>query len=262
VSEPGDRPRYPFGDSATASARLACVARVFAPSTAAFLARAVERPPHRVLDLGCGPGHTTRLLASLFAGAAVHGLDRSDAFLEEARRADAAGVAFVRADVTTPPLSGAPADLVFARFVLSHLQDRDAVLRVWFDALAPGGLLAVEEVDRIDTADPVFAEYLGVTSGLMADRGGALYVGPELAATARGLGGRVVVDAATAVAPATGEIAGIFALNLRSWREDPWVVTHHGARLDVLAEGLRSREALSGTGAIRWTLRQVAVARR
>jgi SAM-dependent methyltransferase len=253
--------RYAFGDSPTASTRLARVARVFAPATAAFLARAVERAPRRVLDLGCGPGHTTRLLASVFAGAAVHGLDRSDAFLDEARRAHAPGIAFVRADVARPPLPGAPADLVFARFVLSHLPDRDAVLRGWFDALAPGGVLAVEEVDRIDTADPVFAEYLGITSGLMADRGGALYLGPELVTTARGLGGRMVVDAATAVAPATGEIAGIFGLNLRSWRDDPWVVAHHGARLDVLAEGLRSREALSGTGVIRWTLRQVAVAR-
>jgi ubiquinone/menaquinone biosynthesis C-methylase UbiE len=103
-------------------------------------------------------------------------------------------VRFVHADVATPPLPEAPSDLVFARFVLSHLPARGVVLRGWLDALAPGGVLAVEEVDRIDTDDPVFAEYLGITSGLMADRGGELYVGSELASTARTLGGRVAVD--------------------------------------------------------------------
>ena len=251
--------RYAFGESAPASARLACVARVFAPTTAAFVRRVADAP-RRVLDLGCGPGHTTLLLAGAFPDAAVVGVDRSEAFLDEARRQAPTGVRYAHADVATPPLPDAPADLVFARFVLSHLPARDAVLRGWLDALAPGGVVVIEEVDRIDTDDPVFAEYLGITSGLMADRGGELYVGPELAAVARTLG-RVVVDAPATVAPATAEIAGIFALNLQSWRDDPWVVAHHRGRLDPIAAGLHEREAARGDGRIRWTLRQVAVAR-
>jgi SAM-dependent methyltransferase len=255
-----ERARYAFGDSAPAAARLARVARIFAPTTAAFVRR-VGDAPRRVLDLGCGPGHTTLLLAGAFPDAAVVGLDRSEAFLDEARRQAPTGVRFVHADVTTPPLPETPAELVFARFVLSHLPARAAVLRGWFDALAPGGALAVEEVDRIDTDDPVFAEYLGITSGLMADRGGELYVGSDLAATARMLGGRVAVDVPATVAPATAEIAGIFALNLQSWRDDPWVVARHGGRLDALAVSLREREGAAGDGRIRWTLRQVAIVR-
>ena len=255
-----ERARYAFGDSAPASARLARVARVFAPTTTAFVRRVVDAPG-RVLDLGCGPGHTTLLLAGAFPDATVVGLDRSEAFLDEARRHAPIGVRFMHADVTMPPLPDAPADFVFARFVLSHLPARGAVLRGWLDALAPGGLLAVEEVDRIDTDDRVFAEYLGITSGLMADRGGELYAGPELAAAARTAGGRAVMELPATVAPATAEIAGIFALNLQSWRDDPWVVAHHGGRLDALAEGLRERESTAGDGRIRWTLRQVAIAR-
>jgi SAM-dependent methyltransferase len=197
----------------------------------------------------------------VFLAASVTGLDRSDAFLDEARRDAPSDMRFVRADFATTPLPGGPADLVFARFVLSHLPARLAVLRGWLDAVAPGGVLAIEEVDRIDTDDPVFAEYLGITSGLMADRGGELYVGPELAATARALGEFVVVDASATVAPATAEIAGIFALNLASWRDDPWVVEHHGPRLDALAADLREREAAADDGRIRWMLRQVAIAR-
>ena len=259
MSEP-EKARYTFGDSAPASARLARVARVFAPTTSTFLARAA-RDPARIIDLGCGPGHTTRLLAETFPAASVTGLDRSDAFLEEAGRDAPSRVRFVRADVATTPLPGGPADLVFARFVLSHLPLRPAVLRGWCDTVAPGGVLAIEEVDRIDTDDPVFAEYLGITSGLMADRGGELYVGPELSATVRALGEFVVVHTSATVAPATAEIAGIFALNLESWRDDPWVASHHGARLDALAGALRERQTAAGDGRIHWTLRQVAIAR-
>jgi SAM-dependent methyltransferase len=258
VSE-AERPAYTFRDSPSASERLGLVARTFEPSTRALLAR-VPGPRGRVLDLGCGPGHTTLLLAGAFPDAAVVGVDRSEPFLDEARRQAPTGVRYAHADVATPPLPDAPADLVFARFVLSHLPARDAVLRGWLDALAPGGVVVIEEVDRIDTDDPVFAEYLGITSGLMADRGGELYVGPELAAVARTLG-RVVVDAPATVAPATAEIAGIFALNLQSWRDDPWVVAHHRGRLDAVATGLHDREAAKGDGRIRWTLRQVAIAR-
>jgi trans-aconitate 2-methyltransferase len=257
-----ERARYTFGDSATASERLARVARVFAPSTEALLARLTDRAPARVLDLGCGPGHTTRLLAQSFAGAAVCGLEQSDAFLAEARRTAAPGTSFEHADVTAMPLPGTPAELVYARFVLSHLREREPVLRGWFDALAARGVLVVEEVDRIETIDATFRDYLAITSGLMADRGGELYVGPELSKVAHRLGGSVLVDTAVSVTPATTDVATMFALNLQSWRDDPWVATHHAPRtLDDLADALHAHRSTAGSGLIRWSLRQVVVAR-
>ena len=263
MSGDGERARYTFGDSATASERLACVARVFAPSTEALLARLTGRAPRRVLDLGCGPGHTTRLLARIFPGAVVCGLEQSEAFLAEARRTAAPGVSFEHADVTAMPLPGAPSDLLHARFVLSHLRDRETVLRGWFDALTPGGALVVEEVDRIETTDDTFRAYLAITSGLIADRGGELYVGPELSTAAHRLGGSVLVDTSMFVAPATGDIATIFALNLRSWRDDPWVASHHSRlALDEIANALHTHRLTAGSGLIRWTLRQLIVARK
>jgi hypothetical protein len=71
----------------------------------------------------------------------------------------------------------------------------------------------------------------------------------------------VVVELPATDAPPTAEIAGIVALNLQSWRDDPWVVARHGGRLDALAAGLHEREAAAGDSRIRWTLRQVAIAR-
>lgn len=42
--------------------------------------------PARILDLGCGPGNSTAILAARFPGAALLGIDASREMLERARR--------------------------------------------------------------------------------------------------------------------------------------------------------------------------------
>src|SRR5690349_3152130 len=90
-----DRTSYTYGDSALAGDRLALLASIFEPTTAAFL-RAAAMPPDRwpatdpvthrrlgpgpdvALDLGCGPGFTSRLIGEVVAPARVVGFDFSD----------------------------------------------------------------------------------------------------------------------------------------------------------------------------------------
>ena len=69
---------YAFGDSERAARRLALVAQVFERSSEAFLADAKRRRALAV-DLGCGPGHTTELLARATDSARCVGLDASPA---------------------------------------------------------------------------------------------------------------------------------------------------------------------------------------
>ncbi|KGN42232.1 class I SAM-dependent methyltransferase [Knoellia aerolata] len=57
-----------------------------------------DRPPGRALDLGCGRGQYTSLLAG--RGWAVVGVDNVPAAIEEARRRDTSGATHVVADVT------------------------------------------------------------------------------------------------------------------------------------------------------------------
>jgi hypothetical protein len=67
---------YAFGDSTPAARRLALLAEVFEPTSRAFLDHVGTRlagPPGLAVDLGCGPGHTTRLLSSVL-GRGVLGL--------------------------------------------------------------------------------------------------------------------------------------------------------------------------------------------
>ncbi|MFN0089695.1 MAG: hypothetical protein ACKVWR_05410, partial [Acidimicrobiales bacterium] len=85
----GGEDRYAFGRDDPAARRLALLARVFDPTTEALVDAAARHAPEGpALDLGCGPGHTTRLLCDALARLGrrtpVLGLDAAEAFLAEA----------------------------------------------------------------------------------------------------------------------------------------------------------------------------------
>src|SRR5262252_1634950 len=81
----GSQPHYTFGDNDLAAERLRLLAEAFAPSSRAFLARLAREPAAVAVDLGCGPGYTTALLASLTGAQRTVGLDASARFIERAR---------------------------------------------------------------------------------------------------------------------------------------------------------------------------------
>lgn len=248
---------YAFGDTPAASARLAVLAGVFAPTSTALL-RSLGAAPPRVLDLGCGPGRSTAMLASCFRGATVVGVDRSAAFVAEAASI-VPEASFHVADVTADDLPGSPADLVYARFVLAHLPSQAEVLARWTGLLAPGGRLVVEETEDIATRDEVFRTYLDLTTAVVAARGGRLHAGPDLAAAAAS-GLDVMGDEVVALEASVGEAATMFALNLRTLREDPVALARlTPAELDELSAALEARRGDPDRATIGWRVRQLVV---
>ena len=104
--------------------------------------------PGLVVDLGCGSGEITRLLAARWAGAAVQGVDNSPDMLDRARAGDAAvggeaGIEWIEDDIATwtPPR---PPGLVYANASLQWVEGHEALFPRLFRALAPGGALAVQ----------------------------------------------------------------------------------------------------------------------
>src|SRR5437588_6981532 len=78
--------QYTFGDTDLAGRRLALVAEVFEPPSRALLESSRLAGLDIIVDLGCGPGFTARLVAEVCRPRRVIGLDRSDRFVETARR--------------------------------------------------------------------------------------------------------------------------------------------------------------------------------
>lgn len=108
----------------------------------------------RVLDLGCGPGVATVLLAQRFASARVVAVDGSTAMLTRAEALAAHQAVGDRVDTRLIDLDGdleplGTADLVWAAMALHHAADELATLRSVRSLLAAQGLLCV-----LERADP------------------------------------------------------------------------------------------------------------
>jgi SAM-dependent methyltransferase len=256
------RPRYAFGDTTAASERLGVLAAVFGPTSRALLAELSPRSPGLVLDLGCGPGHTTAMLAEAFPTARVVGVDTSPAFVAEATATAARRCGFAVGDVTRTPLPFAPADLLYGRFLLVHLPSPRATVATWTGELRPGGAVVVEEPEHIDTEDPDFRRYLELAAAVVADRGGDLYVGRSLVDLDPPPESVMGVHRAVPLEVTAGEAARIFALNLGTWGDDPALA---GVALPgeaaALLRRLGERAEDTTTGVIRWHMRQVVITR-
>jgi trans-aconitate 2-methyltransferase len=253
----GAAPDYAFRDSQVAATRLDVVAELFEDTSRSFLGRFAGRPAGIALDLGCGPGHTTKLLAEVLRPERTIGLDVSPRFLAVAR-AEHPGLEFVEHDVTAVPFPTPPPDTLSCRFLLSHLAGLDAVLEGWAGELRPGGLLLVEEVEWIGTGEPTFGRYLEVVRGLLAARGHRLEVGPALA-EARPSGLRTLSSTVAILAPDPQRVASAFLLNLRAWGDDPEIA---GPLVEELGASLARMAAGGAARSIRWGLRQLAYEKR
>jgi len=146
---------YPFTISPAELERIERQATRFASATLRVFRDAGIGPGMRVLDVGCGTGESSWLVASLLGPAGgVVGIDRDPQVLAVARgraRQDvAARVDFVEGDFRSTPLVG-PFDAAVGRFVLTFQGDLVTSLRAVAAHVRPRGILAFVEIDRTPT---------------------------------------------------------------------------------------------------------------
>ena len=140
---------YAFGDTGLAARRLARLASIFEESSAAFMRRSVDFRPRLAVDLGCGPGYSTSLVANTLKPDRTVGLDNSESFLSHARATASEGVSFHLHDITTTPFPTGLCDVMFGRFELTHLRDPEAVVQLWLGQLRTGPRSPVDRGGRI-----------------------------------------------------------------------------------------------------------------
>jgi trans-aconitate 2-methyltransferase len=97
------------------------------------------RPDDRVLDLGCGDGRITAMIAERVPEGRVVGVDRSDDMIRHARRQHRApNLAFQREDARALPFE-ADFTVVFSNAALHWVREHPPVLAGIARALRPGG---------------------------------------------------------------------------------------------------------------------------
>jgi trans-aconitate 2-methyltransferase len=264
MSDPQSSASYTFGDNDLAAERLRLLAAAYEPSSRTFIERLGREPPRVAVDLGCGLGYTTALLQAETGAALTIGLDSSSRFLARAWRRAPRGVAFAEHDITQVPFPAPPADLIYGRFIATHLPDADAALARWAAGAAPRGRLALEEVDSLAADDPTLTRYYALVEAMQAARGQRTYIGRDLAALPASSPWRVERADAVPIALPAAVAARLHALNLRTWRRDPFIAaTVDGEELARLGESLEALADGARTAApVRWRLAQVVLRRR
>ena len=105
-----------------------------------------ERPFSAVLEVGCGTGKNTPLLAEI--GERVTAVDFSPGMIAQAKaKIMAPNVIFQVADLTQPwPTADAAFDLITFNLILEHIADLSFVLAEASRSLAAGGQLFISEL--------------------------------------------------------------------------------------------------------------------
>ena len=116
-----------------------------------LLARIAGRRPRRVVDLGCGPGNLTALLAARWPDAAIEALDSSAEMVDAAR---ARGIDAHRADV------------VVTNAVLQWVPQHRELLPRWLAALPRGAELAMQVPGNFGAPSHVLVRELAARRGL------------------------------------------------------------------------------------------------
>ena len=131
----------------------------------------------RVLDLGSGGGIDVLLSARRVGSSGfAYGVDMTDDMLTLARqnaaKAGASNVEFLKGEIEDLPLPDAAVDVVISNCVINLSTDKPAVLAEMFRVLAPGGRIGITDVvaeDHLTPGDRAAAgSYVGCIAGALS----------------------------------------------------------------------------------------------
>jgi ubiquinone/menaquinone biosynthesis C-methylase UbiE len=167
--------------------RLRLLGRVVAPTTEALLSRVGVLEGGHCLDVGCGLGVVTLELARRVGPAGqVVGMDLDDQVVQLARQTAARQMLPVvfRTGSVMDLATESVYDLVYVRFLLSHLARPEEALHRLIGATRPGGVVVVEDTDFAGhfcyPSCPAFDRYVALYRAAVDGHGGDACLGPRI----------------------------------------------------------------------------------
>jgi SAM-dependent methyltransferase len=230
-------------------------------------------PAMRVLDIGCGPGAVSFMLARRVGrDGHVFGVDQSRQMLALARaKASDAGVAnvtFIEGGFGVPFPERGTLDAVVGRRVLMYQPDAAGAVAQLTDAIRPGGVVAFHEHDMVDIKDsctslPLHDRVRSWLREMLRCEGANLHMGFELhsALSAAGLVvERVRAEANVLTPTADYPVAGIIRSVLPRLLEHG-IVTEAEVDVDTL-DGRLAAERRAANATCLWEMVFCAWARK
>ena len=145
--------KYVLGSTKQEVKRLEIQSAIFEKETLRTLKCAGIKPGMRCLDLGCGTGNTTLLIADLIGkNGKVFGLDINQDSISICKRKammnDVNNAIFVVDDIYSTKFENSSFDFVFSRFLFQHLTNSQKALKEMLRLTCRGGIIAAEELDH------------------------------------------------------------------------------------------------------------------
>jgi len=222
--------------------RLRILSRVMHASSMALLDRLGPRDGLACLDVGCGGRNVTLDWAQRVPPHAnAVGVDIDQEKLEiprhEAQQQGVVNVAFQLSDIRETS-TVAEFDIVYSRFLLTHLSDPVSIVRALYAQLLPGGRIAVEDIDFSGyftyPKSEAFGRYHKLYCATVSRRGGDPNIGPQLPQLLRRCGFEHVGVSIVQPVGTEGEAKLINPITMENIADA------------VLADGLATREEIDG----------------
>jgi trans-aconitate 2-methyltransferase len=260
-SDDPSKSHYSFGDNRLAALRLEYLAAAFAPSSRRFLQGTKPGRVDLALDLGSAIGATTALVRDVTNAPRVVGYERSGNFLAIARR-QYPELTFRDIDVLSPAYPDREADLIYCRFLLTHIHRPADVLTTNVQHLRSGGRLLLEETAALFSPVPALSRYYDLVEQLQTHHGQETLIGKRLGALAAGVAGARATSLLQEIPVAAAVMARLHAMNLATWKADPFMLETHGLRaLEDLEGELKAIAARSDFPEGRCVMAQVCMER-
>lgn len=248
---------YTFGDNQEASRRLRRLAEVYEPETRDLLNAAQLEHGTRfelALDLGCGPGWSTRLIEVVLSPKRIVGLEGSEAYVAEAR-SNHPQIEFVQHDILRTPFPVDSADFIFCRFLLTHLPSPRAALESWAQAARSGATLALHETQALHSTHPALSRYYEMVGQMQKNYGQNLNVGALLDDAFKGTRWCLVRSESVVLEKPARDMAQLHAANLRTWGSNDFALNAFSrsevdqleSELDSVASGCKDAGVVYNT---------------
>ena len=146
----------------------------------------------------------------------------SEHFIEEALRNRRPELEFRVQNVVRESFPVAAPDVLFCRFLLTHLAPPGEALTAWAKQGTPRAILLIHETESLEAEDPVIDRYYELVGLLQQHYGQALYVGGLLEALVTQSGWNIIESQRVMLEKPGRKMAELHLSNLRTWRDNEY----------------------------------------